>query len=90
MSSEGGERQVAIPVTASSLPFQFPLKGVTCNGDVTTNEREEAMKISDLQNAVAFLRRLSVGQMEADLLIHTVEQLEKEIEKRRKHGRNQG
>lgn len=48
------------------------------------------MKISDLQNAVAFLRRLSVGQMEADLLIHTVEQLEKEIEKRRKHGRNQG
>lgn len=48
------------------------------------------MKISDLQNAVAFLRRLSVGQMEADLLIHTVEQLEKEIEKRRKHGRTQG
>jgi hypothetical protein len=90
MSSEGGERQVAIPVTTSSLPFQFPLKGAICNGGVITEEREETMKISDLQNAVAFLRRLSVGQMEADLLIHTVEQLEKEIEKRRKHGRNQG
>lgn len=90
MCSEGGEQQVVILVTTSSLPFQFPLKGAICNGGVTTSEREETMKISDLQNAVAFLRRLSVGQMEADLLIHTVEQLEKEIEKRRKHGRTQG
>jgi hypothetical protein len=42
------------------------------------------MTIRDLESAVAFLRRLSVGQMEADLLIQTVESLEKEIQKRRK------
>jgi len=42
------------------------------------------MTIRDLESAVAFLRRLSVGQMEADLLIQTVEALENEIQKRRK------
>jgi hypothetical protein len=42
------------------------------------------MTIRDLEAAVAFLRRLSVGQMEADLLIQTVEALENEIQKRRK------
>ena len=41
------------------------------------------MTINDLQNAVAFLRRLSVGQIEADELIATVEALEAEIKKRR-------
>lgn len=45
------------------------------------------MRIIDLQRAVAFLRRMSVGQMEADDLIQTVEQLEKEIEGRKKHER---
>lgn len=45
------------------------------------------MNIVDLQNAVRFLRRLAVGQMEAESLIKTVEALEKEIERRRKHGR---
>lgn len=48
------------------------------------------MKITDLQNAVAFLRRMSVGQMESELLIQTVEQLEKEIERRKGHGRRDG
>lgn len=42
------------------------------------------MTVVDLINAVRFLRRLSVGQMEADVLIKTVESLEAEIERRRK------
>ena len=42
------------------------------------------MTINDLQNAVAFLRRLSVGQIEADELIATVEALEAEIKKKKK------
>ena len=41
------------------------------------------MTLKDLQNAVAFLRRLSVGQLEAEELIATVEALEAEIKKRR-------
>jgi hypothetical protein len=41
------------------------------------------MTLQDLQNAVAFLRRISVGQMEVDRLIETVEALEREIKKRR-------
>ena len=41
------------------------------------------MTIRDLENDVAFLRRLSVGQVEADKLIETVEALENEITKRR-------
>ena len=41
------------------------------------------MTLKDLQNAVAFLRRLSVGQMEAEELITTVEELEAEIKKRK-------
>jgi len=39
--------------------------------------------LKDLVNAVAFLRRLSVGQMEADKLIATVEALEAEIKRRK-------
>lgn len=46
--------------------------------------KKEAMTINDLIRAVRFLRRLSVGQMEADELISTVEALEKEIERRRR------
>jgi hypothetical protein len=42
------------------------------------------MTVVDLINAVHFLRRLSVGQMEAEVLIKTVESLEAEIEKRRR------
>lgn len=42
------------------------------------------MTITDLANAVRFLRRLSVGQTEVDALIRTVEALEAEIERRRK------
>lgn len=42
------------------------------------------MNTTDLTNAVRFLRRLTVGQTEVDLLIKTVEALEAEIEKRRK------
>jgi hypothetical protein len=40
--------------------------------------------ITDLQNAVQFLRRMTVGQMDVDKLVQTVEALETEIEKRRK------
>jgi uncharacterized protein Yka (UPF0111/DUF47 family) len=42
------------------------------------------MTITDLANAVRFLRRLSVGQMEAEQLIKTVEALEAEIDKRKR------
>lgn len=42
------------------------------------------MTIQDLEAAVKFLRRVSVGQMEVDQLIRTVEALEAEIDKRRK------
>ena len=42
------------------------------------------MTITDLINAVRFLRRLTVGQMEVDALIKTVEALEEEIERRRR------
>jgi hypothetical protein len=42
------------------------------------------MTITDLINAARFLRRLSVGQMEADQLIKTVEAIEAEIERRRR------
>jgi hypothetical protein len=45
--------------------------------------RKKPMTIKDLEIAVAFLRRLSVGQLEADDLIRTVEALEAEITKRR-------
>ena len=41
------------------------------------------MTLKDLESAVAFLRRLSVGQIEVDELIATVEALEAEIKKRR-------
>jgi hypothetical protein len=42
------------------------------------------MTINDLVNAIYFLRKISVGQMEVDRLVQTVEALEAEIEKRRK------
>jgi hypothetical protein len=51
---------------------------------VLTRTKKVDMTITDLDNAVRFLRRLSVGQMEAEQLIKTVEALEAEIEKRRK------
>ena len=41
------------------------------------------MTIKDLESAVAFLRRLSVGQVEAEQLFETVEALENEITRRR-------
>jgi hypothetical protein len=40
------------------------------------------MTASDLVNAIYFLRKVSVGQMDVDRLISTVEALEKELEKR--------
>ncbi len=42
------------------------------------------MTINDLLNAVYFLRKISVGQMDVDRLVQTVEALEAEVEKRRK------
>ena len=41
------------------------------------------MTIKALEAAVAFLGKMTVGQMEVDLLIQTVEALETEIKKRR-------
>jgi len=40
------------------------------------------MTASDLVNAIYFLRKVTVGQMDVDRLISTVEALEKELEKR--------
>jgi len=42
------------------------------------------MTINDLLNAIQFLRKTSVGQMDVDRLVQTVEALEAEVEKRRK------
>jgi hypothetical protein len=42
------------------------------------------MTINDLVNAIYFLRKISVGQMEVDRLVQTVQALEAEVEKRRK------
>jgi len=39
---------------------------------------------NDLVNAIYFLRKISVGQMDVDRLVKTVEALEAEVEKRRK------
>ena len=47
-------------------------------------EWRSQMTINDLLNAVYFLRKISVGQMEVDRLLQTVEALETEVEKRRK------
>jgi hypothetical protein len=47
-------------------------------------ERRHQMTINDLLNAIHFLRKISVGQMEVDRLVQTVEALETEVEKRRK------
>lgn len=40
------------------------------------------MTANDLANAIYFLRKVTVGQMDVDRLISTVEALEKELEKR--------
>ena len=42
------------------------------------------MTINDLLNAIYFLRKIPVGQMDVDRLVETVEALEKEVERRRK------
>lgn len=42
------------------------------------------MTTNDLVNAIYFLRKISVGQMDVDRLVKTVEALEAEVEKRRK------
>jgi hypothetical protein len=42
------------------------------------------MTINDLLNAIHFLRKISVGQMDVDRLVQTVQALEAEVEKRRK------
>lgn len=42
------------------------------------------MTIKDIQNAIYFLRKISVGQMDVDRLVSTVEALEAELERRRK------
>jgi len=42
------------------------------------------MTINDLLNAIYFLRKISVGQMEVDRLVQTVEALENEVERRRR------
>jgi hypothetical protein len=42
------------------------------------------MTINDIQNAIYFLRKISVGQMDVDRLVQTVEALETELERRRK------
>jgi hypothetical protein len=47
-------------------------------------KRRSKMTINDLLSAIYFLRKISVGQMEVDRLVQTVEALEAEIEKRRK------
>jgi hypothetical protein len=47
-------------------------------------KRRSKMTMNDLLSAIYFLRKISVGQMEVDRLVQTVEALEAEIEKRRK------
>jgi len=42
------------------------------------------MTINDIESAIHFLRKISVGQMEVDRLVSTVEALEAELERRRK------
>jgi hypothetical protein len=42
------------------------------------------MTIKDIESAIYFLRKTSVGQMEVDRLVSTVEALEAELERRRK------
>jgi hypothetical protein len=58
-----------------------------CNDGAGTRSKHEwrsQMTINDLLSAIYFLRKISVGQMEVDRLVQTVEALEAEIEKRRK------
>jgi benzoyl-CoA reductase/2-hydroxyglutaryl-CoA dehydratase subunit BcrC/BadD/HgdB len=52
--------------------------------ELEASKNGEAMTSSDLVNAIYFLRKVSVGQMDVDRLISTVEALEKELEKRSK------
>lgn len=42
------------------------------------------MTINDIESAIYFLRKISVGQMEVDRLVSTVEALQTELDKRRK------
>jgi hypothetical protein len=58
-----------------------------CNDGAGTRKQartEQPMTMNDLLSAIYFLRKISVGQMEVDRLVQTVEALEAEIEKRRK------
>lgn len=41
------------------------------------------MRVQELESAVYFLRRLTVGRMDEERLILTVEALEQEIQRRR-------
>jgi hypothetical protein len=47
-------------------------------------KRRSKMTMNDLLSAIYFLRKISVGQMEVDRLVQTVQALEAEVEKRRK------
>jgi hypothetical protein len=58
-----------------------------CNDGAGTRKQtrtEKQVTINDLLNAIHFLRKISVGQMEVDRLVQTVQALEAEVEKRRK------
>jgi hypothetical protein len=47
-------------------------------------EWRSKMTMNDLLSAIYFLRKISVGQMEVDRLVQTVEALENEVERRRR------
>ncbi|CAB4157762.1 hypothetical protein UFOVP691_44 [uncultured Caudovirales phage] len=58
-----------------------------CNDGAGTRKQartEKPVTINDLLNAIYFLRKTHVGQMDVDRLVQTVQALEAEIEKRRK------
>jgi hypothetical protein len=58
-----------------------------CNDDTGTRKQtrtEKPVTINDLLNAIHFLRKISVGQMDVDRLVQTVEALEHEVERRRR------
>ena len=42
------------------------------------------MTLNDLLNAIYFLRKTHVGQMDVDRLVQTVQALENEVERRRR------
>jgi hypothetical protein len=47
-------------------------------------EWRSKMTMNDLLSAIYFLRKISVGQMDVDRLVQTVEALENEVERRRR------